>query len=64
MAEDFGKGEEIWGRSSLKEGRDVTMVVMVVVVVVVVVVVGGTVEGLGSVADGSQHITMLYFPVP
>ena len=63
MAEDFGKGEEIWGRSSLKEGRDVTMVVMVVVVVVVVVVVG-TVEGLGSVADGSQHITMLYFPVP
>ena len=56
MAEDFGKGEEIWGRSSLNAGRDVTVMVVVVVVV--------TGEGVGSVADGSQHITMLYFPVP
>ena len=44
MAEDFGKEEEIWGRNSLKEGRDVTMMVMVVV---------WTGEGLGSVADWS-----------
>ena len=44
MAEDFGKEEEIWGRNSLMEGRDVTVMVMLVV---------WTGEGVGSVADGS-----------